>query len=637
MSVHQEHGFKFYASFLNTEENNSIPEYHIIKWCEQYLSRKGVFVDVGAGIGYYSIILSKECKATYAFEHRKPHCDSFETNVCINGALNVVLENTKLSDKPDRLTVYHSIIPNEVLLEEGDTTVTATSIETINVRTLDSYNITDKIDLIHIDDDNTLAVLKGSSKTLLDNNFPPIVFYKPDSPDKLLSMNFLKHIGYSLFPIMGGSDLYLASDHPFHPKTSPEDKLDFDVIKLCNDYVSGQLDEEDRELWERWDVWYELAKHFSLLPHYKLSRECCVEGLARVPENNKIKCYLFYEYLAQVCHHLNRFDEGYIAGERVVLCGEVEWKMRNDSLNKLVPYMDPLPFKEVIDVAYDLPAGYIGTSSSIVFKDGFKLNLRAVNYSINPNGSYAIRDPENVVRTKNFLLNLDDNLEVTDGLEVFDVSGVERFPRDIQGMEDIRLIGWNEKLSMYEFLCVYLEVNPSRTPQICYGQYNEKGEVTRITPLKVTKEVQCEKNWIPFIGNGELYFIYSFQPFRIYHFDRETSMLEQVTHSVLTEDTNIDGFRGSGSMLPYKGGWLSTIHQVYHDSPRKYFHRFVYFNYAMTTIEYSRLFYFEGPQIEYTLSLCHSDKGLLLPYSIKDNVSKIGVVDYDLVDKYLGL
>jgi len=30
--------------------------------------------------------------------------------------------------------------------------------------------------------------------------------------------------------------------------------------------------------------------------------------------------------------------------------------------------------------------------------------------------------------------------------------------------------------------------------------------------------------------------------------------------------------------IPYKNGWLATIHQVHYSNPRKYYHRFVWYS-----------------------------------------------------------
>jgi hypothetical protein len=249
-----------------------------------------------------------------------------------------------------------------------------------------------------------------------------------------------------------------------------------------------------------------------------------------------------------------------------------------------------------------------------------------VNYSIDEKGNYIIRDPQNRVITRNFLLPFDGKTVGMEAIELIDRSGVPLYPKDILGLEDIRLFG------DHEFFCTYLEVNQSRTPQMCYGHYREDGTVDRIVPLQVQPTLECEKNWLPFIIDGEIHFIYSFHPFKLYKLNRDTGAITLIKDTVLSNHY-ISDFRGSGAPIRYRDQWLCTIHQCWHNNPRKYFHRFVLIDDQFTTLKYSKIWYFESPSIEYTLSLAHSPEGLLIPYSLRDNASKIGVLSYQALDQ----
>jgi hypothetical protein len=242
-----------------------------------------------------------------------------------------------------------------------------------------------------------------------------------------------------------------------------------------------------------------------------------------------------------------------------------------------------------------------------------------------------IRDNNGRVVTRNFLLNYSSDLHRIDQTELVNNNQDIIYPCHIQGLEDVRLID----SEIPEFICTCLEINSKSIPQICYCQYDKStGEVTKIIPL-IVGELKCEKNWLPFTKDGNLYFIYTISPLRIYKFNRNTNELEFINEYFLDGDLSLDDFRGSGGLIPYKSGYLGTIHQVYFDSPRKYFHRFIWFDQDSTSIKYSKLFYFESPNIEYTLSLCHSPHGLLIPYSIMDNCSRIGIFSYENLDRYL--
>ena len=318
------------------------------------------------------------------------------------------------------------------------------------------------------------------------------------------------------------------------------------------------------------EVWHALANHYRCQSKHQEAYECAHRSLQAGPPLDKQ--YLCYEEISIIAYYLNKKEEGYDACEKVVL-SRLPWGTKNYVLNNQSYYMRPLSFDKVIEIKYKLPEDFKGSSSSIIPRgNGYLMNLRGVNYSINDQGGYLIRDPENIIRTRNFLLNFDDQLNSQgDGIELIDHSGVQLYPKDIRGLEDIRLFG------DHELFCTYLEVNEKRTPQMCYAQYQDSGIIKHLKPMHVKPTLECEKNWLPMIINDEVHIIYSFDPFKMYKLNRELGDLEPVKE-IKISDKYLGDFRGSANPIRYNGQWLATIHQVYYNSPRKYFHRFVLFD-----------------------------------------------------------
>lgn len=561
-----------------------IADYHLIDWCKQYLSKEGTFVDIGADIGSFSIILSKLCKEVVAFEGDKSLFDCLSISTIINDRFNIKLHNESFTDN-----------------------------------TLDSYHLT-HIDFLRINSEDK-HIIDGMLETLTANKFPKFIIKVIKNTDLL---NYIKELGYKIYPVGGCTDIYLASDHKLPESTKEDDNsAKYDFTDLCQKYDNNKLQDVS------WDTWHALATHYRKASKHQKSFDCACIALKIAPYNEHHKVN---QEIAIVARHIDKKSEGYNACESIVNSHYAPWAARNSALNNQSHYMKSLPFKKVIVVNYDLPHDYIGSSSSLVPNgDGYQLNLRGVNYSINSMGGYIIRDPSYTVRSRNFLLTLDHDLNIIKGIEVTDKSGVKTYPVNIKGLEDIRLFGDNE------FFCTYLEINESRTPQMCYCKYDpETGDVTSLIPLMVGDVLQCEKNWMPFIKDDDVHFIYTLHPLRLYKLDRETGKVSIVKDERLS-DFNIDMFRGSASVIPYKEGWLTTIHEVYHSDPRKYFHRFVYFTKEFTKMKYSDVYYFESPSIEYNLSICHSEDGLIMTYSQNDNSSKIGIVDYSILDEWLSI
>lgn len=599
---------------------------NLIEWCEQYLTADGVFFDIGSNLGAYSVILSKKCKKVYAFESDPAVFERLKLTLTKNDCLNV-----------DRFYVdsYAHVFAGA------------------KVRLLDGYHIQNvqflKFEFDHLD------IFMGATEFLLDNNFPPFIVKITSNPDIL---TYIRDLGYQTHQIAGFPNIYLAGDHDNYQgkfkKEEPLGEAALDIITdMCNQdnfsngfiIKSEQTIEELLDLYENnklkdagfegvsWDIYHRLSKHYRIHSKHQKSYDCAIEAFKTIPKDKR---ELLDEEISIVAYYLGKHDEGYDACENLILSFRTSWSLKNSTLNNQSWYMKKLPFSKVIEVNYKLPTDYIGSSSSILpDRDEFILNLRGVNYSINERGGYHIRDPQGFVRTRNFLLKLDPELNIKNGIELVDSSGIKTYPVNIKGLEDIRLFGDNE------LFCTYLEINDSRTPQVCYCRYDsETGDVISVLPMQISPKLQCEKNWMPFIKDGAVHFIYYVDPLKIYKLHEplggadlgEVELVKNISLSKL----DLGCFRGSSGLIPHHNGYLCTIHQVYHSDPRKYFHRFVWFDYDFNTIKYSRVFFFEKPQIEFNLSICHSAMGLLMPYSVNDNCSKIGILSYDTLDQLLG-
>jgi hypothetical protein len=502
---------------------------------------------------------------------------------------------------------------------------------------LDEHGLTN-VDFIRINDlSRTLPILKGASLTLVDNKFPAFIFEHANADNQKPLFNFIEGLGYKVYPVSGCANIYLASDHPLRPKrVSPETEQPseeapkFDLPTLIKMYETGATDPISLlEPQDQWEGWYLMAHHYRNRGHHQKAYECAQNSWNSNPPPSKE--HLIQEEISIVAFYLGKHPEGYNACEQIVL-SNAPWDLRNRTLRNQAFYMKPLPMSRSVPLDYALPLGFIASSTAIMPREGgYQANLRAVNYTINSQGGYVIRDPDQIVRTRNFILQLDLEFNIVGpGVELIDRSGIQLYPQNILGMEDIRCFGDRQ------FFCTNLEVNQARVPQICYGRYDTEGNVTELHPLMVGSELKCEKNWLPYIYKGEIRFIYTFGPFRIYRLPAAT-LIPELVKEIYISDQNIGDFRGSACPIPYKGGWLFTVHQVYYANPRGYFHRLAWADLEFTSLKYSPIFYFESPDIEYNLSICESAAGLLIAYSVRDNCSKIGILPYGDVDRMLAL
>lgn len=153
-----------------------------------------VVVDVGANIGYYTVLLAKKCKKVYAFEPDKINFEILKKNVEANKLKNVVAINAAVGSKDEEKILYKSKenLGDHKLFGDGKK-------EKVKIIKLDSF-IKEPVDLIKIDTQGWEPEVIGGAKKIIEKN-KPIIFmeysptsYKEAKLDGKKMMNFLKNI-----------------------------------------------------------------------------------------------------------------------------------------------------------------------------------------------------------------------------------------------------------------------------------------------------------------------------------------------------------------------------------------------------------------------------------------------------------
>jgi FkbM family methyltransferase len=613
---------------------NGIHEYGLIEWCQQYLSPEGVFVDAGAHIGTYSIILSSYCKKVYSFEAQKSTFDCLCRGIQANNITNIETYNIGLGSTNEVLTLNHisedgggSSFLENIAEISGNKIIHR---EVVTVKPLDDFDISN-IELIKMDVEGfELELVKGSLKTLDRSNYPPI-FFDAWSGDKYKTqreslIEYLECLGYRVFPVRGSNGtMYLASDHQKYVDPRDRRVQKQSMISLKHEILAGRM--SSLNLTE--NEWVEVCHSLYVDRQYHKLYDCCV-FLAKTVSIPKTRT-LILRYLASSSYFIGDLDKSRKLYEDLLVSYHTPFNVYNDLILEYSKLMDRLPLKSRTHINFLIEEGFHPSSTSIIKKcETYLMCMRTVNYILFDDGGYRIYHQDGCIKTINHLATLDDDLNIRSFGRLIDVSKTKKYPVNIRGMEDIRLFGDNYMLA------VYPQINSLRIPQVCFGEYSQDGIVNKILPLSLTENIQCEKNWLPFMVNDEIQVIYSFDPLTIYKVDKDTGTMELVKSKRFNQ-IKLKEFRGSAPPIPYKNGYLLTIHQVSYTMPRKYFHRFVWMDQYFDSIKYSDLFYFQSVEIEYNLSICHHKDGLLIPYSYRDSSSVIGILEYDVLDSMLNL
>ena len=185
-----------------------------------------VVLDIGANIGYYTVIMSKIVGKTgkvLAFEPTKHFFDVLRNTVEVNNLTNVQLYDFGLSDKNSESEISigeHSATIHWIKDSDGNS-ITPLSVEQISLKRLDdiidSMNI-DKLDFIKIDvDGHEPAFLDGAWKTL--KKYKPTILmeisHRHYRKAGYLAWDFYHNLREKGFHIYSEKDMseYLNEDH----------------------------------------------------------------------------------------------------------------------------------------------------------------------------------------------------------------------------------------------------------------------------------------------------------------------------------------------------------------------------------------------------------------------------------------
>jgi glycosyltransferase involved in cell wall biosynthesis len=263
-------------------------------------------------------------------------------------------------------------------------------------------------------------------------------------------------------------------------------------------------------------------------------------------------------------------------------------------VQKIPGIVRELPFKQIGD--------YVPTSTSMLpLEDGkFRLNVRYVNYRIQPNGSYLMMENgklsgDNPVRTMNYTCLMDQNYNVITPLKKMEPAFAPVHNTHIKGLEDLRI--FYDAEGKLRFFGTTMEYSHNGKIQQVTGYYNTlAGRLEDLKHLKAPQDTDCEKNWISYKGDRV---IYGWNPFRICRPDVDGRLQIEV----LQETPKImSHMRGSTNLVEDSGFFYGLTHCVMYTTPRKYYHMVVKIDGEQDKIVAHTLpFFFCNNAIEYTL------------------------------------
>lgn len=275
------------------------------------------------------------------------------------------------------------------------------------------------------------------------------------------------------------------------------------------------------------------------------------------------------------------------------------------------------------------PSVFIGDSS---IKRRYVL-VRTVNYKVSE-GNYPTNDGSGVIRTKNYILEMNENWEPTKSIFLEDATERKKNAFPVEGFEDCRL--W----SIGHGLCVSTTVrdmhdNPNGHCEMAIVALDENYRAQDISPIRDYEYSKTQKNWMPIVGQaGD--FLYLCDPTVIIRTGWTTGhqTYEEVRR---LSDRCLVALRGGSQVIPYAKGWLCVTHEVTWRPERVYLHRFVYLDAGFKITHITEPFYFKQIGIEFCAGLALDGERLVASFGVNDASAHLAFFDQSKIDNALQL
>jgi tetratricopeptide (TPR) repeat protein len=285
--------------------------------------------------------------------------------------------------------------------------------------------------------------------------------------------------------------------------------------------------------------------------------------------------------------------------------------------------------KSTLDFSETLHLG-IGTfysSSSCIIEDGEKylLLVRYVNYKINPDGKYS--NCTNIISVYK-LLTLDFEFNIMESI-LLNVPKKINSQFTYVGDEDIRLFRHKEEIISIGTTFVYHPNTIKIT--VGTGRFIENN-LLKLQPVKSTSFSlgECEKNWVFCLYQQSPHIIYKWFPLQLCSFHGNTIKIVKVIET----PGYFQIFRGSFCGYIYKDEIWFVTHCVSYETPREYYHMFVVFDLDMNLKHYTPPLKLTSKPIEYVLSIIVQENTIIVPYSLMDGMTKIGLYDKEYISSF---
>jgi predicted GH43/DUF377 family glycosyl hydrolase len=305
----------------------------------------------------------------------------------------------------------------------------------------------------------------------------------------------------------------------------------------------------------------------------------------------------------------------------------------------------------VIDSSLTNGTGLFNPSIFVDYDNKIYVNIRHCQYTLyhseknlleHPWGPLLYLNPENdiTLTTKNYFGELNDDLTLkychAVDTSALDIQSVWEFV----GLEDARIVRWNEKLYL-SGVRRDVKTNGEGRMELSELEISESGvkEISRFrVPAPDGDNSYCEKNWMPILDLPYHYLKWC-NPVDIV----KVSVEEKTCQRTFLGDRLFFDWdqRGGGQVISFEDGYLSLIHETFLEQSlagRKdgtYRHRFIYWNKNWEPIKRSERFSFLEGKIEFACGLAKRNDEIFITFGFQDNAAYVIKSDVKTVKDFI--
>lgn len=416
-------------------------------------------------------------------------------------------------------------------------------------------------------------------------------------------------------------------------------------IGKCYDYLKKEY---EMELWmnnafnkrpTRAEPIYYLTKYFrEKSQHYKSYHYYLKGRNIQLPKDDGL--FVESAVYEDLFEYENTIIGYYVNGKKVLrdvvnYINKCKYNLPN-VWDNIIFYLEPLSSQgEYSKLLFKDQGNYKVSSCCIVpYLDRYLVNTRYVNYSIDSNGNYHMRDADNHVRTKNGYIMLNSSYHPISDV-IMMTEDYTSHPSNIEGLEDVRLYYHKDKL---KFSASCKNATADGRIVIVSGDYNiDQNSIKEIEVLQGPTLEICEKNWI-YVDesylenkNNNQNFIYRWHPLEIGAVENNVLKI----HTSFPTPFFFSNCRGSSGLVDYNNKLWAVVHFVRYSKPRIYYHSVLRFNRSMKPEAYLLPFCFCDIKIEYCLGFHIKDSVACFIFSRNDSdpsmilleLSKLKMID----------